>query len=105
MVAWTPAGVKDDPTAGQVEIGPWPDPYRNGWSDRYQMTDGACLFRGRREMEWVARVFIIFNTLVVRDGLDPLVVHRAFLNLKEYRERVSPDSPGLEDVPNPWKED
>jgi hypothetical protein len=58
MVAWTPAYAKDNPTAGQVEVGPWPDPYRNGWSNRYASTDGACMVPDARcrEMEWVARV-------------------------------------------------
>jgi hypothetical protein len=38
---------------------------------------------------------VLFNTLVVRDGMDPQVVHKAFLRLKEYCSSISPDTPGL----------
>ena len=44
----------------------------------------------------VARLFIDFQTLVVRDGLDPQAVHRAFLAIDEYRFRIAPDTEGAE---------
>ncbi|MEH3117107.1 MAG: hypothetical protein PGN25_05720 [Methylorubrum populi] len=46
--------------------------------------------------EWqrLAMLFIDFNTLVVRDGIDPKEAHRAFLVIDEYRDRISPDVPG-----------
>jgi hypothetical protein len=39
----------------------------------------------------IANVFIDFNTLVVRDGIDPQLAHKQFLLIDEYRERVSPE--------------
>jgi hypothetical protein len=109
MVAWTPAGAEDFddhwrdlgpgtyPTAGQVEVGPWPDPYRYGWSNAYLMTGGACetVWHHCDEAERIARVMVLFNKLVVRDKLDPMTVHNAFLMIREYRESIAPDSPGL----------
>ena len=39
-------------------------------------------------------IFVLFNTLVVRDGIDPSVAHKAFLEIDEYRRAISPDAPG-----------
>lgn len=41
-------------------------------------------------------MFITFNTIVVRDGIDPQVAHRAFLEIDEYRQRISPDMYGAD---------
>jgi hypothetical protein len=49
-------------------------------------------------------MFVLFNTIIVRDGLDPQSVHREFLKIDEYRRCISPDSPAdasLSDVD--WK--
>lgn len=37
--------------------------------------------------------------LIVRDGCDPMAVHRALLQLKEYRDGCAPDMPGPDDGP------
>jgi len=39
-------------------------------------------------------MFMLFNTLVVRDGINPLRAHEAFLAIDEYRRTISPDAPG-----------
>src|ERR1700710_1980283 len=44
----------------------------------------------------IARLFIEFQTLVVRDGIDPQAAHRAFLGINEYRSRIAPDTDGAE---------
>lgn len=41
-------------------------------------------------------IFIMFNTLVVRDGINPKKAHKAFLTIDEYRRAISPDAPGAE---------
>jgi hypothetical protein len=108
MIGWTPVDGEDfdehfqslgkgsPPTAGQVEVGPFPEKYDNGWSERYERTWGACWhsWSDLPEVELIASVMVLFNTLTVRDVLAPLVVHKAFLKMKEYRETISPDSPG-----------
>jgi hypothetical protein len=39
-------------------------------------------------------MFILFNTLTVRDGIDVKRAHEAFLAIDEYRQTISPDAPG-----------
>ena len=39
-------------------------------------------------------MFILFNTLVVRDGISVANAHAAFLTIDEYRKAISPDAPG-----------
>jgi hypothetical protein len=41
-------------------------------------------------------MFILFNTLVIRDGIHPFRAHEAFLEIDEYRQTISPDSPGAD---------
>ena len=48
------------------------------------------------EITRIARLFIDFQTVVVRDGIDPQVAHRAFLAIDEYRFRIAPDTEGAE---------
>jgi len=105
MVAWVPRHLKSpglvsegDMPPGAIAVGPWPD--RTGWTDPYFMTDGACMVEWRKlikdEGEWaaVAFTFIIWNTAVGRDGIDPQDAHNAFLKIDEYAERCSPDMKG-----------
>ncbi|WP_375464617.1 hypothetical protein [uncultured Methylobacterium sp.] len=98
IVVWTPvrwADMKPE-TAGQVAVLTYPD--TTGATGRYMMTAGA-VFSGLKtlsEEARIARLFIDFQTLVVRDGLDPQAVHRAFLAIDEYRFRIAPDTEGAE---------
>jgi hypothetical protein len=39
-------------------------------------------------------MFILFNTLTVREGIDVQKAHKAFLQIDEYRKAISPDAPG-----------
>jgi hypothetical protein len=39
-------------------------------------------------------MFVLFNTLVVRDKVDPQVAHQAFLAIDEYRKTISYNTPG-----------
>lgn len=41
-------------------------------------------------------MFILFNTIVVRDGVPVEKAHEAFLKIDEYRKMISPDCPGAE---------
>ena len=56
----------------------------------------ATISRSMRNREVHGRLMRDFNTLVVRDGLDPMTVHQAFLVIDEYRFHISPDCPGAE---------
>jgi hypothetical protein len=41
-------------------------------------------------------MFILFNTIVVRDGVDVAAAHQAFLKIDEYRQTISPDTKGAD---------
>jgi hypothetical protein len=77
MVAWAIG----DP--GGIEAGPWPDYSR--WSQRYRMTDGACILSYREcaaeeKLWWLLTIFYG----AVLDGVDPKHAHREFSKIKEW---------------------
>jgi hypothetical protein len=82
------SGAKGD---GAVEVGEHPD--TTGWTDPYDQTITCCEFgRGGLELSSkIAALFIDFHALVVRDGIDPLALHREFLKIEEYRYHIHPD--------------
>jgi hypothetical protein len=41
-------------------------------------------------------MFLLFNSIVVRDGIAAADAHNAFLGIDEYRATISPDAPGAE---------
>ena len=88
------AGIGWNPGTDQVEVGPWPD--RTGWSYRYDYTNGAGAPAQQTADLQILMLFITFNTMVVRDQVDPQSAHRAFLAIDEYRQRISPDTPGAD---------
>ncbi|MCJ2073526.1 hypothetical protein MKK75_32865 [Methylobacterium sp. J-030] len=98
IIAWTPvrwAALKPE-TAGQVVVLPAPD--AEGVAKRYMMRAGASssALAALSDEARIARLFIDFQTLVVRDGIDPQTAHRAFLAIDEYRFRIAPDTEGAE---------
>ncbi|MGU3540849.1 hypothetical protein [Methylobacterium sp. A54F] len=103
IIAWTPARWAElkPETAGRVEVLPHPD--TGGRARAYMMQAGAgsSAFRALPEEAQLLRMFIDFQTLVVRDGIDPQVAHAAFLAIDEYRFRIAPDTEGaaFEDPP------
>lgn len=102
MVAWNPVYLRSDylraghAPPGAVRIGPWPD--KDGWSIAYEFTTGCCMsaWHQLKPDLKTAMLFIHFHTLVVRDGIEPLDVHREFLKLKQYRLHISLDIEGAE---------
>lgn len=94
MIAWqTAASVCETrpAEAGAVMVGPHPD--KTGWSKPYAMTSGGAWLAAKdfSAMRAAFQVMMDFNTLVVRDGMDPRKVHEAFLAIDEYRFHVSPE--------------
>jgi hypothetical protein len=43
-------------------------------------------------------MFILFNTITVRDHVDVEAAHNAFLAIDEYRQTISPDTKGAEEA-------
>ncbi|MDP4022184.1 hypothetical protein Q8W71_06095 [Methylobacterium sp. NEAU 140] len=97
IIAWTPARWSElrPETAGQVAVLPVAEAEA---AKRYMIRSGAssAALRTLPEEARIARLFIDFQTLVVRDGIDPQAAHRAFLQIDEYRYRIAPDTEGAE---------
>lgn len=79
---------------GDVALVPWPDTERR--AQRLTKSGGAAYSAVRNASfdERKTRVFIDAVHLIVRDGCDPHVVHRALLGLDEYRDGLAEDMPG-----------
>jgi hypothetical protein len=85
-VVWTPRhGVR-------VELHGtnWTRTEGDRWTRAYDTQDP------NRETDRLLGMFILFNTLVVRDRIDPKAAHAAFLEIDEYRMAISPDAPGAD---------
>jgi hypothetical protein len=87
---------------GAVAIGPYFGKGEPDWTEPYDCTGGAA-YVFRRELSGVEQDFHVmrdFHMLVCRYGLDPRLVHRAFLEIEEFRAIVSamPDDPDAIDV-------
>lgn len=90
IIAW-------NPVTTEIAVGRWPD--ETGWSDAYPMTAGACdRCPGKpTKSKLLARLFNLFNMIVVRDCIPAQAAHRAFLSIDEYRRAIAPDQLGAED--------
>ena len=94
MILWTRPAVVDRPssrfadTVGQVEVVEHP-PKVIGSYRHFLSSYGACNFEDwRNPEERLPKLFIAFNTLTVRDSMDPRVTHDAFLAIPEYRQAM-----------------
>lgn len=90
MFAWNPG-------TSEVRAGPWPD--TTGWTETYQMTGGGCWEFVRRlpSEQAKAHLYIQAMHLIVRDGVEPAAVHRAFQAFDEYVDALADDMPRLAD--------
>lgn len=88
MICW-------NPNSDQVSLIPWPD--NADMQDRLSlsMSWGACnLFLHDLSFEVrKCEVFIKAMHLIVRDGVNPDAVHKAFLGIEEYLDGCSDDMP------------
>ena len=89
LVAWDPGG--------RVVVAHISERGKGNWWQGCQRTDGACTaaWAAAKGLEMALRVQLLFNSIVVRDGVDPMAAHMAFLEIDEYVERISPDTPGV----------
>jgi len=103
LIAWTPkTDVWDgDPRQGRIQVGKLLRDDERDWTSPYAYTGGAAytVVRDMKGWQSIGMLFIEFHTIVTRDGLDPAVAHEAFLKIDEYRQRISPDIDGAEDIP------
>jgi hypothetical protein len=102
LFAWTPVhwnSSRSDATRGKVRIGPLLQHGDTDWTDypvEYSHIGGAAYtaWRTCEPAKLLAMIFIEFNAMVVRDGIDPKEVHKAFLAIDEYRDAIAPDIEG-----------
>jgi hypothetical protein len=50
--------------------------------------------RDLTDVERVLQMFLDFHAMVVRDGIDPQVLHAEMLKVEEYRQQIARDIPG-----------
>jgi hypothetical protein len=100
-VVWVPRhkawfeGYVPPENAGSVRI----ERHKSGWR---RMPGEVCMPAASdygdhievTEERRLLSMFILFNTLVVRDNIDPKAAHTAFLQIDEYRSTISQDTPG-----------
>jgi hypothetical protein len=64
------------------------------WMPAYSLgARGRC---PRSKMNDLLGMFILFNTITVRDQVDVRAAHAAFLEIDEYRETISPGTEGAD---------
>lgn len=89
LIAWTPNRdyENDNPTKGKVRVGHLLEKDDPDWTHGYSMTGGAAYTKRREMSGWqqTALVLLDYQRLVHEYGLDPAVVHQAFLNIDEYK--------------------
>lgn len=98
-VIWTPVR-RDVPEAGSVRV----ERHLSGWERTpgdYWMPAKSLGAMGEVStkddpIKQLLGMFLLFNTIVVRDGIDPQRAHQAFLKIDEYRKTISPDMEGAD---------
>ena len=91
IIAWNSEKPGRLAPEGAVGIGPYFGKGEPDWTEPYDCTGGAA-YVFRRELSGVEQDFHVmrdFHMLVCRYGLDPRVVHRAFLEIEEFRAIMS----------------
>jgi hypothetical protein len=92
MIAWTPAEpplARGKTTAGQVRVGPWPDPHPR-WSDDYVYTIGACFTDSHAMNAEQLKVRMLGDFVAVVMDVDPRKAYREFLKIDEFRAIFEP---------------
>jgi hypothetical protein len=92
LIAWNPG-------ANQIRVGPLSERENFDWTVapiRYLHTAGAA-HRSVRDMDDAAArryVLNLFNTLVIRDKVDPLAAHTALCGIYEFASSINEECPG-----------
>ena len=93
LIAWNPG-------TDQIAVGPLIDPEEgHDWTVRpvrYQYTGGAAHMEVRKLTGGAACIYVLnlFNTLVIRDCMEPRAVHTALCKIREFAESINLECPG-----------
>lgn len=99
VIVWTPVDSEvGAPWRGAVRVERHHDNWARTPGDRWMPTDslgemGEVSTKGDPIKQLLA-MYLLFHTIVVRDGIAPMDAHEAFLAIDEYRRSISPDTPG-----------
>ncbi len=98
LIAWTPAYLIGHTKCGQIAVGPLLNDGDRDWTHGYAFTGGAAYTKWQRltDRAAVTQLFILYNTIVARDGLDPQTVHDAFLKIGAYAAHIPRDMRGAD---------
>jgi hypothetical protein len=94
LIAWNPgtAQIRVDRASNKEDDLDW-----TKFPIRYVNCGGAAyahVHRCKNKDERDLMLFVEFNTIVVRDKVPVEAAHRAFLQIDQYRQRLSPDTQG-----------
>lgn len=100
IVVWTPKDEVDAAYPGSIRIERRDSQWRRTRGDRWVPATSLGAFgevstKGDKTAQLLA-MFILFNTVTVRDLVTVEDAHKAFLQIDEYRETISPDAPGAD---------
>jgi hypothetical protein len=98
IIAWNWEKFGGDAPKGAVGIGPYFGRGEPDWTEPYDCTGGAA-YVFRRELSGVEQDFHVMRDyyMLIHDyGLDPHLVHRAFLELEEFRSIIKAMRFGLD---------
>jgi hypothetical protein len=101
-VVWVPNREwnADAPNRGAVRVERHGSHWQRTWGDYWMPATllGEMGEVGTKDdpIKQLLAMFILFNTIVVRDGISVANAHAAFLQIDEYRKAISPDAPGAE---------
>jgi hypothetical protein len=95
-IVWVPASA-DVPNAGSIRVERHGSGWRRTAGDRWVPAASFSRVTSKDSNLQLLAMFITFNTIVVRDGIDPQAAHRALLTIDEYRQSISRDMQGAED--------
>lgn len=87
MVAWNYG-------SDEIKVGPWPD--KTGWAHNYICTDGGCFTHlNTSHNTRVIETLKIFHRLIMVYKMDRYLVHKAMLEIDEYRVNCCIGTPGI----------
>lgn len=100
IIAWTPEWVYEDsysgPLRGKLEVAKRDSPKAQLLADQHFMIE---FFTPNSTPEQrMFHVFLEFQSVVVRDGIDAKLAHSQFLKIDEYAEHIAPDCQGARGV-------
>lgn len=97
-VVWTPAHRTDAPDAGSIRVerhgSGWKRTRGDYWMQAWSAWDFGGHPRAKNPDVQLLSMFILFNTIVLRDGIAAERAHQAFLAIDEYRHTISRDIKG-----------